>query len=425
MGFTEYPIHVDQLCIGVFVRLEGADGSVSLPESFKIEKQEQMEAIRRSGLKHVICVLDKCDRLPIPLEAPASKKAAEERPRTPVSRELLGLKRETIERNRERKARFARFEKQYDQTMVSVTKVMRRISGKSDEAVAEASSLVQAMVDTFLGDADVVVGLMTNKPTDEKKHYHALNITVLSMMLGKEFGLDAEAMHILGMGGLFHDVGKGRVPIQQLKGGKATSMSAMLKSHYRAHPEQGARLVLEMPDFPKQAVRIILEHHEEMNGAGFPKGLSGEDIMPFARIVRVVDAYENLLNDDEGGGSTPHEALKQLFALAKRVGTLDQRIVSVFVRCLGVYPPGTIVQLSNGATGMVLSTNPAKAARPTVLLHHPDVPRKEALVVDLATEEALEVTATLRAEALPREVYAYLSPVSQYNYYAESMPKGS
>jgi hypothetical protein len=90
-----------------------------------------------------------------------------------------------------------------------------------------------------------------------------------------------------------------------------------------------------------------------------------------------------------------------------------------------VYPPGTLVQLSNGATGMVLATNPAKAARPTVLIYHADVPRKEALVVDLAVEDELEVSATIKADDLPREVYAYLSPVSQYNYYAESMPKGS
>jgi len=281
------------------------------------------------------------------------------------------------------------------------------------------------MVDTFLGDADVVVGLMTNKPTDEKKHYHALNITVLSMMVGKEYGLEADAMHILGMGGLFHDVGKGRIPIQQLKGGRATSMSAVLKAHYKAHPEQGARLALEMPEFPRQAIRVILEHHEDMNGAGFPKGLSGDEIMPFARIVHAVDTYENLLNNEEGGGSTPHDALKQLFALAKKSGLLDQRIVSVFIRCLGVYPPGTLVQLSNGVLGMVLSTNPAKAARPTVLIYHVDVPRKEALVVDLSIEDELEITATFKPDELPREVYAYLSPVSQYNYYAEAIPKGN
>ena len=426
MGFTEYPIHVDQLCVGVFVRLDTAEISLPFPSrSFKIDKQEQIDIIRASGLKHVICVLDKCDKLPIPLdEAQADSAKVEAGPRTPVSKELLGLKRETIERNKERKARFARFEKQYDQTMVSVNKVMRRISSKSGEAVDEAGELVRAMVDTFLGDADVVVGLMTNKPTDEKKHYHALNITVLSMMVGKDMGLDAEAMHILGMGGLFHDIGKGRVPIQQLKGGKATAMSSVLKSHYTSHPEQGARQALEMPGFPRQAVRIILEHHEAMDGSGFPKGLSGDAIMPYARIVHVVDAYENLLND-ENGGATPHEALKLLFAMAKKAGTLDARIVSVFIRCLGVYPPGTLVQLSNGATGMVLATNPAKAARPTVLIYHADVPRKEALVVDLAVEDELEVSATIKADDLPREVYAYLSPVSQYNYYAESMSKGS
>jgi len=380
-------------------------------------------------------VLNKSDRLPIPVgaedlrkpSAPAAvtvtaKDAAPavRKSKTPISKELFGLKEETIENNKKRRQKFARTEKRYDEAVAQVAVMLRRVSGKSDEAVEQALAVVDKMVETFLADKDVMVNLMTNKPSEEKQHLHSFNVAVLSMMLGRELQIEARAMRALGMGALFHDVGKGRVPIADMAMGKPTTMKYAVQRHYELHPTQGAKIVSELSSFPADAVIIVEQHHESMDGKGFPARLAGGGISSLARIVAVADSYDNLCNkNDQDKPLTPHEALRHMFNKMK--ARLDNQFLAMLIRNLGVYPPGTLVQLSNGAIGMVISANMQKSARPGVLIYHPDIPKREALVVDLLVEEELEIKKTLRPEELPREVFAYLSPTRQINYYAETV----
>lgn len=449
MEQTEYPIHVEQLVIGLFVRLELEDGQHPFPKSeFKIKTEKQLQTLQELGLDHVICVLEKSDRMPLPPRhrrkggagasvgegsgtgggpdnaldnAPADKPAgARDGYKTPVSVQLLGLKRETIERNKERRKRFRQVEKHYDTTMSSVVTLLRRASGHSDEAAEEAAALVNTLVETFLSERDTMINLMSSKPSEEAKNYHALNVTVLSMMVGKGLGFKSEVMHALGLGAMFHDIGKGRVPMQAVSGMGATTMTKAAEKYVKEHPLIGARLVNNFPLFPKLATQAVLQHHELLDGSGYPKGLKGGAISPLARVVTVVNRYDNLVNDYRAESqSTPHQALKTLYATMR--GKMDNRILAMFIRNMGVYPPGTVVKLSNGQFGMVTAINPEHASRPTVLMYHPEIPKDEALLVDLVVEEDLNVTETFRPEELPRDVFSYLSPSRTINYYAEAV----
>ncbi|NJB68381.1 putative nucleotidyltransferase with HDIG domain [Desulfobaculum xiamenense] len=424
---TQYVVTVDQLVEGLFVRLDRKIGSgFAKRQSFKIAGTDDIEAIRRAGITQVVCILEKSDRMPLPspdaaqqvppADSPDAPTAEQER--TPVSAELLGLRRETVERNRERRRAYQHCERRYEKTMSSVVTILRRASARSGEAAAEAAQVVGALVDTFLDQRDTVLTLMGAKPSEETRNYHALNVTVLALMVGKDLGLRPEAMQALGLGALFHDIGKGRMPMHVVSGKSGTSMNAAIARYRKEHPVLGARLVDDFANFPAAAVKVVLQHHESMDGSGYPEGLSGQSISPLARVVAVVNAFEHLINDREATPLTPHDALRSLYA--RQRNTLDQRILSLFIRNMGVYPPGTIVELSNGQQGMVISSTPAHAARPTVLMHHPMVPRAEALMVDLVIEKDLEITSTLRPEELSREVFAYLSPSAHINYYAET-----
>ncbi len=431
MAFSEYTIHVNQLCVGLYIRADNADKKYSsLRKGFLIKSEEQLEKLRALGISHFTCVLNKSERLPIPVGTEDLRKPKNATPqiagdsspkeKTPISRELFGLKQETIEGNKRRKQAFARCEKRYDETVSQVAVMLRRVSGRSDEAVEQAAAVVNKLVDTFLSERDVFVNLMTNKPKEEKQHLHAFNVTVLSMMLGKELRFDGPAMKYLGMGAMFHDVGKGRVPISEMAMGRPTTLKYAVQRHYELHPKLGAKIVGDLPSYPAESTLVILQHHETIDGKGFPEKLKGEDISPLARIVAVADAYDNLCNkSDPKQALTPHEAMRHMFT--KMRSKLDNRFLAMFIRNLGVYPPGTLVQLSNGAIGMVIATNVQKSSRPGVLIYHPDVPKREALIIDLVLEEELEIKKTLRPEELPREVFAYLSPTRQINYYAETM----
>jgi HD-GYP domain-containing protein (c-di-GMP phosphodiesterase class II) len=427
---TEYPVHVDQLCVGVYIRLDPkGKPNPFMRKSFKIKTKDQIAKIRAMGLTHVTCVLAKSDTLPTPpqdIRPPSAKArpAGKTVKKTPVSAELLGLKQETIERNKARRAKFAKCEKRYDQTVAQAVTVLRRVSGGAGDAMAGAATIVNALVDTFVSERDVMVNLMSSKPTEAQKNYHALNVTVLSMLIGKDMGVKPEVMHLLGMGALFHDIAKGRMPIQNLERGKATTVNRAVEAHYKHHPKMGADLVNGMDDFPRKSIPVLLQHHEAMDGSGFPDKLVGKQISPLARIVAVADRYDKLCNPEQQSDLiTPHEALKIMFAKDRH--DFDDRILSAFIRNMGVYPPGTVVKLSNGLTGMVVSTNPKMAARPGVLVYHAEVPKKEAIIVDLSFETELTVKKTMRPEELPRDIFAYLSPTHSVNYYADNAPPGN
>lgn len=428
MANTEYPIQIKQLVIGLYVRLdlEGKPSPFS-KNAFKIKSEKQIRAIEGLGLEHVICILEKSDRMPPAL--PGAKPARGDKPgetpapkgkKTPVSVQLLGLKAETIERNKERRKRYRKVEKRYDKTMGSVVTLLRRASGRSSEAAEEASEVVNDLVETFLAEQDTMINLMSSKPTEEAKHYHALNVTVLAMLIGKSLGFKSDIMHALGMGAMFHDIGKGRVPMQAVGKVGATSMNKAAAKYYKEHPLIGARLVNDFSSFPSLATKTILQHHELMDGSGYPKKLKGDAISPLARVVAVVNAYDNCINDRRAAKlMTPHQALKHLYATMR--SRLDARVLATFIRCMGVYPPGTVVKLSNGQYGMVTVLNPKNTARPTVLMYHPEIPKNEALMVDLVVEEDLAIKETFRPEDLPREVFSYLSPSTNINYYAEAV----
>lgn len=433
MAYTEYPIRIDQLVIGLFVRLDIEEGkSPFRKNAFKIKNEKQIRAIEGLGLEHVVCVLEKSDRMPpspedAPARAPARGAAPEAAPppkgaKTPISAQLLGLKQETIERNKERRKQFRKVEKRYEATMGSVATILRRASGRSSEAAEEASAMVNSLVETFLAERDTMINLMSSKPSEEARNYHALNVTVLSMLVGKALGFKNDIMQALGLGALFHDIGKGRVPLQAMGKAGATSMNKAAAKYYKEHPLIGARLVNDFSGFPKLATQIVLQHHELLDGSGYPKRLKGEAVSPLARVVAVVNTYDKLINDRRAEKlMTPHQALKHLYAAM--CSRLDPRILATFIRSMGVFPPGTVVKLSNGRYGMVTALNPANAARPVVLMYHPEIPKNEALMVDLVVEEDLSITETFRPEDLPREVFSYLSPSSTINYYAEAVTK--
>jgi hypothetical protein len=115
---------------------------------------------------------------------------------------------------------------------------------------------------------------------------------------------------------------------------------------------------------------------------------------------------------------TPHEALSLMFA--KLRGKFDPKLLQVFIRCLGVYPPGTIVQLSNGAIGMVATVNTARPMKPTVVVYDADVPKEEAILLDMERETEVNIAKAVRPAQVPREVYNYLSPRKRVSYYFDA-----
>ena len=142
-----------------------------------------------------------------------------------------------------------------------------------------------------------------------------------------------------------------------------------------------------------------------------------------ARIVAIANYYDELCNPfNLAHALTPHEALSMMFA--KHRAKFDPRLLQMFIRCLGVYPPGTVVQLSNGMTGMVATVNTDRPMKPMVVVYDRDVPRLEAIMVDLDLETDLHIIKALRPGQVPPEVYVYLSPRKRISYYFDATKAG-
>jgi hypothetical protein len=169
------------------------------------------------------------------------------------------------------------------------------------------------------------------------------------------------------------------------------------------------------------ALLVIAQHHEMADGSGFPQKLTTERMTQAARIVALVNRYDNLCNPlHPGRAVTPHEALSLIFAQGRQ--RFDATVLSSFIRMMGVYPPGSVVQLTDDRWAMVMTVNSARPLKPRVLVHDRKVPRDEALYVDLERESTLGIRRSVRPQQLPPDALQYLAPATRVTYFFEAAP---
>jgi putative nucleotidyltransferase with HDIG domain len=420
----EYNVSLDQLRVGVFVRLEMKwFAHPFLTNSFKITKPSMIDALRDLGLKKIICVPEKSDVLPLSLKQESV--SAPEPPATPPApdeemQKLWAVKKERIEQLKKRRQIVAQCEKRFQSGVTTVKNVMRNIYTGSAESVAEADELLRDLINSLDIDKEAAVQLVNTEMGNQNTYYHSLNVSVLTMMLGREYGLDPGELRLLGLGALFHDVGKNRIPKTILL--KTDPLTPVEANFLQLHPKYGEEIVSKVEAFPKESVDIVLHHHERFNGKGYPDRLSGKDISLLTRISAIANSYDNYCNRlDPRESLTPYEALSRMFALES--DAFDKELLSLFIQCLGVYAPGTIVKLSNGLIGLVISVTRNNPLKPNIVVYDPQIPKEEALIFDLRDDPSLTIERSIRPHHLDPEIFNYLSPRTRITYYvADSDP---
>jgi putative nucleotidyltransferase with HDIG domain len=316
---TEYPIKIDQLQPGVFIRLAGVSWLEHpfLMSSLKIKSHDQIKVLRQLKIKTVIFVPSKSDVFPLPEQKNAtSAPAMTSTPAEDAETEKLWQeKKKRIERQKVHRQKIIACEKQFSASVETVKNVMRNIEGGRLESVKDADDLLQSIIVDLLVEKDTAVQLMNTDPGGEGVFYHSLNVSVLAMMLGREHGLGPEDLRILSLGSLFHDVGKHRVPKNILF--KTTPLTKFEADILRLHPKYGVETMEPMCKkgiFPDDALWVIQDHHERVDGSGYPSGRNGKHLSDMTKILSIVDRYDNLCNNrDPKKSVTPHEALAYMF----------------------------------------------------------------------------------------------------------------
>ena len=422
---SEHDITPEQLCIGLHVHLD-----LSWTEhpftfsSFKIKSLDQIAIIQGLGLKRIRYSPSKSDAKPLPAAAPATPdkhaetQASDQQAVIYAADPAVKAKHERMHRLAEQRARTNACEQGLLSAANTIKSINKDVFSKPDEVREAANTLITTIADSMLVDADVSVQLMADKVGGEDAYFHSLNVSLLSMMLAKELKAPAAMVQMVGVGALFHDIGELEIPEQILR--KQETLNKSELALLKLHGEYGINIAKKM-GLPTEVLQVIAQHHERVDGSGYPLGLTAAQMSLPSRIVSLVNAYDELCNPPNPATAlTPHEALSTLFAQQR--AQFDPLCMSTFVRCMGVYPPGTVVILSNGATAMVVSVNTSKPLRPVVVVYDPAVPKEAAIVVDLDTEQDISITQTIRPQNLAPDAHAYLSPRKRMTYYFDTQP---
>ena len=412
-------VTMDQLQVGLYVYLDLKWFDHPFPFShFKIKSEDQITTIRGLGLKSVRFNPHLSDANVHLSGVPAAQALAEPAPANPVpvvtepSPEMQA-KRAMMAQMQLRRDTAARIEKAFVTTANTIRDIEKNLYSHPTETLGQASQLVKQIADSILTSPELAIQVMGDKLGGEELYFHSLNVTMLAMMMARDLKLPVEVVGPLGVGALLHDIGRKEVPDKILL--KTEPLTTAERSFFELHPSYGVEIAKRMHLAPA-ALAIIGEHHELFDGTGYPAKLKGTAISLLARIVVVANHYDELCNPKLlTDALTPHEALSMMFA--KLRAKFDPNILGAFIRCLGVYPPGTIVQLSNGFIGMVSTVNTARPMKPIVVVYDAEVSPDEAIILDMDTQADLNIGKAIRPSQLPREVYNYLSPRKRVSYY--------
>jgi len=226
-------------------------------------------------------------------------------------------------------------------------------------------ALVKRNLESMLRNESAMLWLTRLKSQDVYTSLHCLSVSILAMGFGTHLGLPDDKIETLGIAGLLHDVGKMKVdPAILNKPGKLTQAEF---DHIKLHPTFGYEALCTQDDIPAAAIQAAHGHHERLDGKGYPLGLDAYQIPFTTRIITIVDAFDAITSHRAYDNARPIQAAYDV--LRSSAGRqFDETLVQEFIRWLGVFPVGTLVELHTGEVGLVLEKHPHLHLRPKVVV---------------------------------------------------------
>jgi HD-GYP domain-containing protein (c-di-GMP phosphodiesterase class II) len=243
--------------------------------------------------------------------------------------------------------------------------MMERIREGVAPDIDALESVGCALVSEVRVDAGTLAALTHLRRCDDYTVEHSVDVAILMVAVAQVLGLPEPELNAVAVAGLSHDVGKQRVPPAILhKPGRPTAEEFV---ELRRHPEYGFEILARCSHLHEAVGVVALQHHERLDGSGYPSSLQLEQIHPYSRIAAVADSFDAMTSDRiYRKGCTARQAVLELFSMADK--GLDARAVQALIKLVGVYPVGTRVTLDTGERGTVIAANPEDTTRPVVLI---------------------------------------------------------
>lgn len=257
----------------------------------------------------------------------------------------------------------------YQRAMQVVDHVFEDVRQGRIPSTVEAEDVVKGMVRQTIADPHALFALSLLKDYDNYTFTHSVNVSVIALTVGRACGLEEDRLRILGLGGLFHDLGKLRVDHDIItKPGRLTTQEF---EEMKRHPRSGADIVSRMAGVAPEVVDIVIGHHLHFDRAGYPADLKGRPISPLADMAAIADAYDAMTTlRPYQRPVTPRKAIDRLRQMA---GTqLHPQYLTRFIESLGPWPVGSLVRLDSSEIGLVRGVNTQAGNLTLLILVAPD-----------------------------------------------------
>ncbi|KAF1051712.1 MAG: Cyclic di-GMP phosphodiesterase [Stenotrophomonas maltophilia] len=255
----------------------------------------------------------------------------------------------------------------------------------------QAQLLVTEITASVERHPNALISLLRLKTADEYTYLHSVAVCALMVALARQLGLDESLAREAGLAGLLHDVGKMSVPMDVLN--KPGQLDEQEFAQVREHPRRGVDILLRGRQVGALVLDVCMHHHEKLDGTGYPHHLAGEQISLFARMGAICDIYDAITSDRPyKAGWDPAESIRRMTQWCG--GHLDEAVFRAFVKCLGIYPVGSLVRLQSERLAIVTDQHPDSLLAPLVTVFYSirtrsPIPQEELDLAQLAGRERI------------------------------------
>jgi putative nucleotidyltransferase with HDIG domain len=420
-------IAVDDLRVGLYIHLDL--GWMSHPfalSHFKLSSPEDLVKVRALGLQRLRWNPALSDPLPEPppnSRVTTRRRAAQAAGKSAVAERALDPAAAAAARARQAAEQAAEQAalRQCEQGLAAATQALSQVHAgvlqRPEQARAAVLALNQGLLDQVTGSQELCLRLL-GESSGDRAVAHAMNVTVLALLLARRLGWGERELADLGIGALLHDIGKLELP-ERLRQ-RDEQFSTAEARFYEEHVVRGVAQVKRLGLSPG-ALLVVGLHHEMADRSGFPLKLAGDQIAGAARVVALVNWYDRLCNPSRPHlALTPHEAVSLIFAQLRP--KFDPAILDAFMQMMGVYPLGTVVQLNDDRFAIVVAVNSTRPLKPKVQVYQPGAAEGVTVTVDLQSDAGLGIRRSLKPQLLHRAALEALAPRARPCYFFEPLP---
>lgn len=245
--------------------------------------------------------------------------------------------------------------------MDTIVDILEGIRNGATIELPKLEIITDELVDSVLRNSTAMALLARMQEKDDYVSTHSLESSIFALVFGRHLGLDRDSLQAVGMGALLLDVGKTRMPLKLLN--KAGPLTDVEEAYMRTHVEQGIEILRAGGHVDSRVIDMVATHHERFDGSGYPRGWSGNQIPVFGRIAGIVDSYSAMINRRPyAEAKSSFDAMREFKAASDRL--FQAEMVEQFIQAIGIFPPGTLVELNTGEVAVVLKENNESRLQP-------------------------------------------------------------